>query len=67
VLAECFKEAPDIRVIRDRRRPWPQSERRRTLRLPDLERRQGERRRMSRFRFVGAVVADANSTRPERS
>lgn len=59
VLAECFKDASDIRVIQDRRRPWPRSERRRMMEPPDVERRCGERRRSSRFRFLGAVVAGA--------
>jgi hypothetical protein len=53
VLAKCFKGASDIRVIQDRRRPWPHSERRQIVETPDVERRRGERRRLSRFKFLG--------------
>jgi hypothetical protein len=55
VLAECFKGASDVRVIEDRRRPWPHGERRRVAETPAMERRRGDRRQSSRFRFVATV------------
>jgi hypothetical protein len=55
-LAQRFEGLLGVRVIHDRRQPWPQAERRRRLLSPDVERRSGERRGTWRFSFDGALV-----------
>jgi hypothetical protein len=58
-LAQRFEGLQGVRVIQERRRPWPDGERRRMLQMTALDRRRSERRRPSRFRFEGTLIEGA--------
>jgi hypothetical protein len=63
-LTERFAGVPGLRVIEDRRRPWPQGERRNRVAkgielAPDHERRLEQRRGSHSRGFLGALVTPA--------
>jgi hypothetical protein len=55
-LAKRFEGLPGVRVMQDRRRPWPYGERRRVTQATDPDRRRKQRRKSPRLRFEGMVA-----------